>query len=123
MIDVNYFKEFNDQHGHLIGDELLKETSKALKRLYPNGSHYRYGGDEFLVVTAQPFDKDYNADTYMFTYDPYDAQVLLSIGSAQGSPADYQAFFDLIARADKALYTVKKRTHSVEYGGHERRHS
>ena len=47
--------------------------------------------------------------------------MLLSIGSAQGEPAGYQEFFDLISEADKALYITKKRTHSVEFGGHDRR--
>ena len=48
-------------------------------------------------------------------------ELILSIGKAQGSPADYHSFFDLISLADKALYVVKKRTHSAEFGGHDRR--
>ena len=39
--------------------------------------------------------------------------VVLSIGSAQGSPADDQEFFVLIARADEELYAIKRREHSV----------
>lgn len=121
MIDINYFKEINDQYGHVAGDEILRETSERLKQLFPGGRHYRYGGDEFLVIVFEPAEENYNADTYEFTQEQYGIKVLLSIGNAQGSPADYQGFFDLISRADKALYVVKKRTHSAEFGGHDRR--
>ena len=47
----------------------------------------------------------------------------MSIGNAQGIPMTYEDLFALISRADKALYVVKKRTHSAEFGGHERRSS
>ena len=118
MIDINYFKEINDQYGHAAGDEILRRTSEILKRLFPKGRHYRYGGDEFLIMVFQPEAENYSSDTYEFTQEEYGVKVLLSIGNAKGSPADYHGFFDLISRADKALYVVKERTHSVEFGGH-----
>ena len=121
MIDINYFKEINDQYGHVVGDEILKETSKRLKQLFPEGRHYRYGGDEFMIIVFQPAEKEYGDDTYEYTEEQHGVKVLLSIGKVQGSPADYQGFFDLISHADKALYVVKERTHSAEFGGHDRR--
>ena len=121
MIDINYFKEINDQHGHVIGDQILKETSSILKKLFPSARYYRYGGDEFLVLTYRPAQDNYGANTYDFTHEQSCVKVSLSIGSAQGNPSSYDEFFELVSRADKALYTVKERTHSVEYGGHERR--
>jgi len=121
MIDINYFKEINDQYGHAAGDALLKETSEILKQLYPGGRYYRYGGDEFLILTHKPAHENYGADTYDFEHAPSGAKVVLSIGSAHGNPVEYQELFALISRADKALYTVKKRTHSEAYGGHDRR--
>ena len=121
MIDINYFKEINDQYGHVAGDTILKETSERLKRLFPEGQHYRYGGDEFLVIVFQSAEEEYSSDTYEFTEEQYGVKLLLSIGKAQGSPADYQGFFDMISSADKALYIVKERTHSAEFGGHDRR--
>ena len=121
MIDINYFKEINDQHGHVVGDQILKETSSVLKKLFPNARYYRYGGDEFLVLTYRPAQDNYGANTYDYTHEPSGVKVSLSIGSAQGDPASYYEVFLLISKADKALYTVKERTHAVEYGGHERR--
>ena len=121
MIDINYFKEINDQYGHIVGDQILKETSTILKKLFPSARYYRYGGDEFLVLTYVPAQDNYGANTFDFTHGESGVKVSLSIGSAQGSPASYDELFKLVSQADKALYVVKERTHSVEYGGHERR--
>ena len=121
MIDINYFKEINDRYGHTVGDQLLRKTSGILQDLFPSAACYRYGGDEFLVLTHKPAQDNYGANTYGFTHAESGAKVSLSIGSAQGDPAGYDELFRLISLADKALYIVKKRTHSVEYGGHERR--
>lgn len=123
MIDINYFKEVNDQYGHAAGDALLRETGEILKHLYPDGHYYRYGGDEFLVLTHRPAHENYGAETYDLRHSTCGVRMLLSIGSAQDTPMTYSDLFALISRADKALYTVKKRTHSAEYGGHERRSS
>lgn len=121
MIDINYFKEFNDRYGHAAGDAILRQVSSALTRLYPCGHYYRYGGDEFLVITYRPPEENYGSDTYNIKQEQYDAKVLLSIGNARGKPASYQELFDLISIADKALYVTKQRTHSAEFGGHDRR--
>ena len=119
MADINYFKEINDRHGHAAGDAILREVSETLARLFPGGHYYRYGGDEFLVLTYKTPEENYGSDTYDFIYNG--EKVLLSIGNAQGEPKDYHELFDLISVADKALYITKKRTHSVEFGGHDRR--
>lgn len=121
MIDINYFKEINDQYGHLAGDALLKQTSEELKHLFPNARYYRYGGDEFLVMTYRDAVENYGGQTYDFTGSKSGIKVSLSIGSAQGNPRNYDEVFELIGEADRSLYVVKKRTHSVEFGGHDRR--
>ncbi|MDF4030594.1 GGDEF domain-containing protein [Lactobacillus delbrueckii] len=50
MIDIDYFKTFNDKFGHLYGDAVLKKISEALLHVYGIGHCHRYGGDEFLVI-------------------------------------------------------------------------
>lgn len=50
MIDIDYFKTFNDKFGHLYGDAVLKKISEALLHVYGICHCYRYGGDEFLVI-------------------------------------------------------------------------
>ena len=121
MIDINYFKEINDKYGHIAGDTILREVSEKLGQLFPGGHYYRYGGDEFLVLTHKPAEDNYGSDTFDFKQEQYGARVFLSIGRAQGSPANYQELFDLISCADKSLYVTNRRTHSAEFGGHDRR--
>lgn len=123
MIDINYFKEINDEHGHTVGDAVLRETSDAIKRLYPDCHRYRYGGDEFLVLREIEKTEVYDRDTYHFDWRSArdSVSVLLSIGAAEGTPSSHEELFTLISQADAALYDVKKRTHSPQFGGHDRR--
>lgn len=50
MADVDHFKNFNDTHGHDIGDEVLKMVAKHIDKVKGGGTAYRYGGEEFCVV-------------------------------------------------------------------------
>lgn len=123
MIDVNYFKEINDRYGHVAGDAILKEISSILPRLYPGARYYRYGGDEFLVLSRKNPEQNYADMIYSFRKQTPKGicEVAMSIGNAQGTPETYDDLFELISRADAALYTIKARTHSPEHGGHDRR--
>ncbi len=121
MIDIDYFKEFNDAYGHLAGDEVLREVAAQIRTLYPESFCYRYGGDEFLVIGAA--DDLYEGDTFRFAMpDLGGHEILLSIGGTSGEAGDQDQLFKLISDADISLYQVKRRTHSPECGGHERRH-
>jgi diguanylate cyclase (GGDEF)-like protein len=52
LLDLDNFKEYNDKHGHLAGDEALRHVGKAILRSIREGvdSGYRYGGDEFAII-------------------------------------------------------------------------
>jgi diguanylate cyclase (GGDEF)-like protein len=50
MVDVDHFKQFNDGHGHHVGDQVLKLVGARLARIEGGGSAYRYGGEEFCVL-------------------------------------------------------------------------
>ena len=50
MVDVDHFKQFNDTHGHDIGDQVLKLVANRLAQVGGGGTAYRYGGEEFSVV-------------------------------------------------------------------------
>ena len=120
MIDLDYFKEFNDKYGHLAGDQILQDTAKRLKELYPDSYCYRYGGDEFLVISC--CEEVYQNDIYRFKAPVVgDMFIQLSIGKAEGTPKDHEEVFALISAADRGLYEVKRKTHSPEFGGHDRR--
>jgi len=53
MVDVDHFKQFNDTHGHPIGDQVLKLVAARLAEIGGGGVSYRYGGEEFCVLFAE----------------------------------------------------------------------
>lgn len=120
MIDIDYFKEINDTYGHTAGDRVLRETARRIRALFPDNRCYRYGGDEFLVLGEQ--EQLHPEDTCSFSAPAVSGnRISLSIGHARGSVGNYDQLFELITEADTGLYDVKRKTHSPEYGGHERR--
>ena len=50
MVDVDHFKQFNDTHGHNVGDQVLKLVAARLAQIQGGGTAYRYGGEEFAVM-------------------------------------------------------------------------
>jgi diguanylate cyclase (GGDEF)-like protein len=50
MVDVDHFKKVNDNHGHDVGDQVLRMVSTCLRRVSGGGRAYRYGGEEFAVI-------------------------------------------------------------------------
>jgi diguanylate cyclase (GGDEF)-like protein len=53
MVDVDHFKQFNDTHGHDVGDQVLKLVAGRLAQVGGGGKAYRYGGEEFSVLFAE----------------------------------------------------------------------
>ena len=114
LIDLDHFKEINDQFGHGAGDEALREVSKLLMG---NSRGFtvitRYGGDEFavlLVDTPKAGAVSYAqrirevVEQHPFKY----GRLTISLG-VSGLPDDVASSKDLIAAADKALYDAKRR--------------
>ncbi len=57
FIDLNKFKEINDTHGHLVGDQVLREiASICLETFNHHGSAYRIGGDEYCIIIKKHFE-------------------------------------------------------------------
>ena len=50
MLDIDFFKKFNDTYGHDVGDQVLKMVASRISRVRGGGSSFRYGGEEFTVV-------------------------------------------------------------------------
>lgn len=50
MLDVDYFKKFNDTHGHDVGDQVLRMVAAKINQVGGGGKAYRYGGEEFTIV-------------------------------------------------------------------------
>lgn len=117
IMDVDKFKEYNDEYGHLAGDKLLQIVSKALKdSICMDGFAGRLGGDEFAAVIIQ--DKGILSEdlkkrvelvwkeisSSLSTMDKYAS---VSMG-AVATTVENRNFHDLYKGADKMLYEVKK---------------
>ncbi len=126
MIDIDRFKQINDEHGHLLGDEVLKRVAAGLADCIRRSDIlFRYGGEEFVIVLART--ELYGAvllaqrvRAAIERMDPnYGGRVLPTVTVSVGVSmleADDSAY-DLIGKADRALYMAKEqgRNRVVEF--------
>lgn len=118
MLDLDHFKQFNDKHGHLAGDDGLRTVARMLSEaLRPTDFSVRYGGEEFMVilpdteydmgkvVAERLRERLYRAVVFADMRQPL-PHITASFGAASlRAGQDAQA---LIAVADEALYRAKK---------------
>ncbi len=117
LVDLDYFKKVNDTHGHLVGDLVLRETSRRLKSaLRTYDSIGRYGGEEFLIVVPGSGEAELRelAERVRkaIEKDPICAgestiRLTLSIGAAI-APSRGKSPSAVVAAADAALYDAKR---------------
>lgn len=50
MLDIDFFKKFNDRYGHDVGDQVLRMVASKISKVDGGGTAFRYGGEEFTVV-------------------------------------------------------------------------
>jgi diguanylate cyclase (GGDEF)-like protein len=117
MIDVDDFKECNDEYGHLVGDAVLCEIANRIKEnIREIDLLARFGGEEFMVVApntpkegavaiAERIRKGVE-ESSIRAYDEV-LKVTVSIGLAS-YPADIKSVEGLMTKADEALYQAKK---------------
>jgi diguanylate cyclase len=106
VIDLDHFKRFNDQFGHVAGDRLLAEVSGAWRaRLRGQDLLARYGGEEFVVVMPEA-GLDAAVKVVEALRDVVPSRQTLSAGVTTLQPAD--TCEQLIARADRAMYVAKQ---------------
>jgi diguanylate cyclase (GGDEF)-like protein len=115
MADVDHFKCVNDTHGHLAGDEVLRQVAQRLLGvLRPYDTVGRYGGEEFLIVlpgcdegtTVALAERLRGSVAEAVSWDRGRIHVTLSLGvAAWGGNAEPQA--SLLSLADHALYRAK----------------
>jgi two-component system chemotaxis family response regulator WspR len=121
LIDVDYFKRYNDSYGHLMGDEVLRRVAAALGQALRRSSDLvaRFGGEEFGVVlpTTGPAEAAMVAEilrTAVFDLaiphgrSELDGRVTISLGVASMPASDEVRTSELVAIADEALYEAKR---------------
>jgi diguanylate cyclase (GGDEF)-like protein len=121
MIDIDYFKKYNDSLGHLEGDNALVAIAKCLKNNIRRETDFvaRFGGEEFVCVL--PFIEKDEALEFAKTLvqsvenlqiphpmSLHSKYVTISVGMASAVPNDNNSHIQLLEEADKALYSAKE---------------
>jgi len=117
MFDIDYFKKFNDTHGHPVGDTVLRQISRVIRKSVRKVDiPCRYGGEEFAVILPETGIKDSSVvaekirrtvEELRFEADPKSAKkkMTLSGGIAEYKPGMSKE--ELVRYADEALYRAK----------------
>ncbi|BCM26178.1 hypothetical protein ZMTM_24370 [Methyloradius palustris] len=119
IIDIDWFKNYNDHYGHQEGDECLRKVAGILASVISRGGDFlaRYGGEEFVFI-APDTDVDHAAaiahkicDAFQAAGLPHELSnygyVTVSIGVASMIPQQASKPYTLVKAADKALYLAK----------------
>lgn len=131
MIDVDYFKAYNDNFGHLEGDEALRQVAKAIRAncSRPSDLPARYGGEEFAMVLpnttpggarllAEKLRQSVAGMNIPHIAPDAGAHLTVSIGVATTVPQPGSNSRQLILDADKGLYAAKHNgRNQVQVGG------
>jgi diguanylate cyclase (GGDEF)-like protein len=119
MLDIDFFKKYNDTYGHKMGDICLQSVAKALSgTARMDDCVIRYGGEEFVVllpntdetgagITAARLLECIRALRIPHKNSDIAEYVTISIGATTGKVKPYHQYMDYIERADEALYLSK----------------
>lgn len=124
LIDIDHFKQVNDVHGHLAGDQILIETCQQITSALRDVDLFgRWGGEEFLVICKETSEADAlivatkiqnTIREHLFSYVEH-----LTISSGVVAMQDGWSKTTLIEHADEALYRAKSngRNQAISYNG------
>lgn len=122
ILDIDYFKQYNDNYGHQKGDECIKMISEELQKLvqeYPKIYAARYGGDEFVIIypgllhsevegIVKSLKKSVQGNGLEHKYSKASDVVTITQGICFDVFTQEQTIADFLKRADEALYEEKK---------------
>jgi len=117
MIDIDDFKNINDTHGHLYGDEVINSLVKIVKKLIRQTDYFgRIGGEEFAIILIETRIKNAEKIAERIRKSTEDDRVLtenqkyisftISVGITEFSTGD-GSFSDVLHRSDLAMYKAK----------------
>jgi diguanylate cyclase (GGDEF)-like protein len=122
LVDVDFFKKFNDNYGHQAGDCCIKLIADVLTAYVKRSSDKvaRYGGDEFVVLLphtdkenalnlAEQMRKRVEEKSVPHLYSSVSDHVTISLGINTIIPSDESSMDEFISNTDKALYMAKER--------------
>ena len=126
MIDLDFFKNLNDNYGHVFGDECLKKTAQAIgsEISRPSDCIARYGGEEFIVLLPNTNQKGAEniakrmlkaVSELTFEADGQNVSITCSIGGATATPDFRLDRSELLKEADTSLYYAKEHGRNQYY--------
>ena len=120
VIDIDYFKHYNDNYGHQKGDECIAQIGEILRSVEEPGKIIagRYGGDEFIVIAREMSEYDVEklaerirtlvrAADIPHAYSKVSSSITLSQGHFISIPEEGHTLSDYLTIADKVMYEVK----------------
>ena len=112
MIDIDNFKDVNDQYGHPAGDRILVKTGELLREIFRDSDLIgRVGGDEFVVYSESGDTKMKALRLLNGTADfskEGELRIAVSIGIASSTGNPDEEYQELFSRADQAMYRAKQ---------------
>jgi diguanylate cyclase (GGDEF)-like protein len=121
IIDIDFFKLYNDNYGHLAGDDCLKKVANSIANSLKRSTDFvsRYGGEEFAVVIpganfssslkiAEKIRSDVESMEILHELTEVNDYVTVSLGASSIMPLKDSSPEELIKKADKALYRAKE---------------
>jgi diguanylate cyclase (GGDEF)-like protein len=114
LIDIDFFKQVNDAHGHLVGDDVLRRVGAALRLgIRPSDVLARFGGEEFVILlrdaglqAVEEVAERLRRDVASLENLPGSVNLTASFGVAVSAPGELAGEF--LVRADDALYRSKR---------------
>ena len=129
MVDIDDFKEINDNYGHAAGDEALKAVCSAVMSVFGTEFCYRYGGDEFLVVSNDKSEEQFvgmleRMKEEIDSIDPLCGveKIRFSAGYVHGVIGRPEDLRLMLRQADSNLYKAKDTGKSKYVGSEYRAH-
>lgn len=116
--DINGLKEVNDNSGHAAGDKLIASVAKKITRAFPEGNRYCIGGDEFIVLSFDENEDEFNEKLNKLS-ELWSDEYLASVGKVWLDHA--RELENGVADADKMMYMEKSRYYENKI--HARRRS
>lgn len=113
LLDLDHFKQINDQHGHTVGDEILQAVCTIVaEQIRETDLFARWGGEEFLLIAPNTTMEEASelAERIRSAIENYQHNSLPQVTSSIGV-ADYQqdaSWGNVLERADKAMYQAKQ---------------
>jgi diguanylate cyclase (GGDEF)-like protein len=119
FFDIDHFKRINDEHGHMIGDEILRGIAQVcMKHLRTDDILGRFGGEEIVILLPETKLEDARIIAerlrQLIAHTPIDTEVgpiptTISIGVALVERSTSATIKQLLSRADRAMYLAKQK--------------